>query len=246
MIHVAIMMKRYLDLVLEGTKTVECRLTRQARDPYEAIEPGERIYFKQSAGPYRATALAEHVMFESGLTPRRIKQIQRDYNDLLCGDEGFWRWKRDSLFCTLIWLADVEPTDSGPEIPPLQGRAWLALEEEPAWRRRDGADPSFSITITEGNLRHGSLYVTGVLDRFPDWAIGGRTKRQAARPLQLILHEGPTVETDIVGPRKGLRTRVWRSWFKRHGARAGDCVMFTPVDEGTYFVGLARGGDPVG
>ena len=42
MIHVAIMMKRYLDLVLDGTKTVECRLTRQARAPYEAIEPGEK------------------------------------------------------------------------------------------------------------------------------------------------------------------------------------------------------------
>ena len=84
------------------------------------------------------------------------------------------------------------------------------------------------------------------LDRFPEWAIGGRTKRQAGRPIQLMLHEGPTIQTDIVGPRKGLRTRIWRSWFKRHGARAGDCVMFTPVDEGTYFVGLARGGGPAG
>jgi ASC-1-like (ASCH) protein len=243
MIHIAVLMKPYLDLVLSGDKTVECRLTRQSIPPHESIERGERIYFKQSAGPYRATAIAEQVLFAGDLTPRRIAQLRRDYNELIRGDAGFWRMKRDSRFGTLIWLRDVEPTDNGPAIPPLQGRAWAMLPEETAWRRRDVVDGSFHIEITPGNLRHNSLYVTKVRDRFPAWSIGGRSKQEAAPPITLVLHEGPTVETDIVGPRNLLRARVWGEWFRRHGAVAGDHVVFTPVDERTYFVGLARGGD---
>jgi ASC-1-like (ASCH) protein len=249
MIHIAVLLKPYLDMILSGRKTVECRLTRQARDPYENIEPGERIYFKQSAGPYAATAVVEHVMFENDLSPRRVSEIRRDYNDLICGDSHYWNWKRDSRFCTLIWLKDVQPTDNGPQIRPLQGVAWLTLEEEPAWRRvereKNGirnlfSNGSFSIEVTPGNLRNNSLYVTKVLARIPKWALGGRNKNAAAKQMTLILHDGPTVHTDVVAPRNLLRTRVWGTWFKRHGVKRGDHVVFTPVDDVTYFVGLSR------
>ena len=244
MIHIAVLMKPYLDLVLEGAKTVECRLTKQAMAPFDAIETGERIYFKQSAGPYRARAIADHVLFECDLTPARIRQIKRDYNDVLCGDDAFWHWKRDSRFCTLIWLKDVEPTDTGPAIRSLQGVAWLTLDEEPAWRRRDEGDHSFHIEITPGNLRNSTLYVTNVIDRFPKRSHGGNTKRDAGSPLTLLLHEGPQVKTDIVASRRILRTRIWGRWFSTHGAKPGDHVVFTPVDNTTFFVGLAR--DPAG
>lgn len=241
MIHVAVLLKPYLDLILSGEKTVECRMTRQARAPFESVEPGERIYLKQSAGPYRAMAIADHVLCEANLTPARLREIKRDYNDLIRGDDAVWDPKRDSRFITLIWLRDVQAIDTGPAIRPLQGAAWLTLDEEPAWRRSHHADAaSFFIEITSGNIRNGSLYLTNVLDRFPEWAIGGANKSLAATPMTLMLHEGPRVETDIVGPRKLLRTRVWRSWFARHGAQPGDRVVFTPMDEATYFVGLTR------
>jgi hypothetical protein len=55
-----------------------------------------------------------------------------------------------------------------------------------------------------------------------------------------MLHEGPTVKSDIVAPRNMLRTRVWGAWFRKHGVREGDSVVFTPLDEEHFFVGLAR------
>ncbi len=251
MIHIAVLLRPYLDLILRGEKTVECRLTMQARDPYERIEGGERIYFKQSAGPYAATAIVEHALFEASLTPRRISQIKRDYNHLIKGEDAFWRGKRDARFATLIWLKDVQPTSSGPAIRPLQGVAWLCLDGEPAWRRVEHdngqaaprlahARTPFAIEITPGNIKNNTLYATSVIDRFPAWTIGGASKSEAARPITLILHEGPTVQTDIVGPRKLIRTRIWGRWFRAHGVKAGDRVIFTPIDESTYFAGLAR------
>ena len=102
MIHVAVLLKPYLDLVLSGRKTIECRLTREARDPFERIEAGERIYFKHSSGPYGATALVDHAMFEAGLTPKRTREIRRDYNHEICGEPAYWDAKRNSVFCSLI------------------------------------------------------------------------------------------------------------------------------------------------
>lgn len=254
MIHVAVLLRPYLDLILQGKKTVECRLTKDARDPFENIEAGERIYFKLSAGPYAATAVVEHVLFESNLTVRRVNEIRRDYNDLICGEPAYWNWKRHAKYCTLIWLNDVTPIDNGPQIRPLQGVAWLTMEEETAWRRLEkmpaqmqfngAAKPqaaSFHVAITEGNVRNNSLYVTKVAERFPKTAFGGRTKASAGKPITLMLHDGPTVRTDIVGTRNMLRTRVWGSWFRKHGAKRGDRVVFTALDESTYLVGLARG-----
>jgi ASC-1-like (ASCH) protein len=239
-------MRPYVDLILQGKKTVESRLTMQARDPFDNIEKGDRIYFKQSSGPYCATAVAGHVLFEDNLTPRRIKEIQREYNHLICGEESFWNWKRNSNFCTLIWLRDVRPVEVGPAIRPLQGVAWLTLDEDPAWRRVE-TDPaalqssgSFAIEVTEGNLRNNSLYVSKVIDRFPAWAIGGRDKSKAAKPMTLMFHQGPTVETDIVGDRKLFRTRAWGRWFDEHKVKSGDRVVFTPINDRTYAVGLAK------
>jgi ASC-1-like (ASCH) protein len=245
MLHVAVLLKPYLDLVLSGQKTVECRLTRQAREPFDAIEPGERIHFKQSAGPYRAVAVAGHVLFERDLTPRRVRQLRRDYNDQILGEADFWNRKLTSRFATLIWLRDVQPCDDGPAIRPLQGQAWSVLRERHPMtgRSRRGArsaDESFQIVLTPGNLRNNSLYVSKVLDRFPAWAIGGRSRRHAARSLTLLLDKGPSVQTDIVGPRRLLRSRRWGPWFRRLEARPGDCIVFTPADESTYFVSLRR------
>jgi ASC-1-like (ASCH) protein len=242
-IHIAVLLRPYLDLVLSGEKTVECRLTRQARDPYENIEVGDRIYFKESAGDFEAGAVAEHVLFEGDLTPGRVNKIKRDYNHLIRGEDEFWERKRDSRYCTLVWLKDIQPIASGPHHAPLQGRAWLSLDEEPAWRRVDdpaSANGCFAIEVTAGNLKNNTLYVTKVIERFPSWAIGGASRKAAAKPITLVLHEGPTVQTDIVAGRKLLRTRVWGPWFRRHGVKAGDHVVFTPIDSATYMVGLAR------
>lgn len=243
MLHVAVLLKPYVELLLSGRKTVECRLTRQPRAPFDVIEPGDRIFFKQSCGPYRATARAEHVICEKDLTPKRIAQIQRDYDELVCGENRYWQAKRDSRYCTLVWLKDVKPTSTGPAIRPLQGVAWLTLDDAPAWKTPQRARNSFHTKLTPGNLKNNTIYVGKVLDYFPNGSVGGATKHEAAEPLTLILHNGPTVLTDIVGPRNMLRARKWAPWFKRHGARPGDRVVFTPVDDTTYFVALARGAE---
>src|SRR6185369_4861055 len=129
-VHVAILWKQYIKLILDGTKTVESRLTIRPLVPYKAIKPGERIYMKASAGPFMATAVAEKVRFFEINTVEDLRDLYRRYNHLVRGDAAYWRWHKQkrSRCATLIWLRDVEPTGTGPKLAPSRGPAWFVLD----------------------------------------------------------------------------------------------------------------------
>jgi len=264
MIHVAILLRRYLNEVASGRKSIECRLTRTARAPFEQIEAGERIYFKESSGPFALTAVADHVLFAAKLTPSRVMKMKRVYNHEIRGDDQFWRMKRNSRYVSLIWLRDVEPIRFGPTIRPLQGVAWLKLpDKEDVYPEclvsgdggacvhsptagaslvpRDSAG-SFAIPLTAGNLRNRHIYTRIARHLFPPDVFGGATKKEAGNPIVLKLDGGPEIETDIVGARGIFRARTFGAWFESQRARPGDCAVFTPIDSRTFFVSIEHRG----
>lgn len=270
MIHVAILMKPYLDLILSGRKTIESRLTKTNRPPYDSIEVGERIYFKQSSGPFRATAIAEQVLCLDRVTPQRVMELQHTYNDAICGTDDFWEWKRDSRFVTLIWLREVESVEIGPGVAPQRGIAWLGLDENldvypaclttpnesntiarqlkfAATAPADDPNDVIVLPLTDGNIRNAHVSIRGetpgsVRGQFPDWAFGGATKEtQSTRLLRLEFADGAVVETDIVAGKNIFRVRgVWRKWFKENGASAGDALLLFPLGVGHYAVRLGQ------
>lgn len=130
MIHVAIILPKYAQLLLSGIKTIESRLTNTARAPFELIEKGERIYFKVSAGEFCATAIAEHIIFMRELNQSKIKRMKKDYNHGIMGESSFWENKRRSKYATLIWLNEIEPVKYGPQVSPQRGIAWLRLDNK--------------------------------------------------------------------------------------------------------------------
>lgn len=134
MIHVAIIHKRYLDAILADEKTIEARLSKIRTEPFGRVKKGERIYFKQSSGPFRATAIVRAVKSFENLTPSRVRSMRRDYNDGILGDSAFWTAKSRATCAMLMWLDEVEPIDSGPDLSTVQPRgsrrAWFVLAEE--------------------------------------------------------------------------------------------------------------------
>lgn len=126
--HVAIVHREYVDAILDGSKTIEARLARVRCAPYEKIQPGDRIYIKQSSGPYRASAIATKVRYFDELTPSKVRAIRKQYNGAIGGRESYWANKRDARVATLLWLGEVKPVTLGPRIPKMHGRAWLVLE----------------------------------------------------------------------------------------------------------------------
>lgn len=125
--HVAILMPRYLDLILAGEKDIECRLSRTRRAPFEQVSPGDTIHLKQSGAGYRARAIVTHATFIMIDRARDLIELRRDYNARIKAPASYWRDKRGARFASLLTLGSVTPTKIGPEIPRQHGRAWIVL-----------------------------------------------------------------------------------------------------------------------
>lgn len=127
--HLAILHKRYLDLILSGNKKIESRLTKIKCVPFSCVEKGDLIYFKQSGGLVRAVAKAGNVLEYKDLTPSGINSFKTKYNGGILGTSDYWRVKKNSRYAVLIWLKNVRQI--GPlKIEKTNQQAWIVLNDK--------------------------------------------------------------------------------------------------------------------
>lgn len=210
--HVAILLRPYLKMILDGRKTIESRLTVRPLPPYRRIAPGDTIYFKASAGPYLARAQAGRVEFFEGLTAAQVRHIHRQHNHAICGTPEFWRRKENSRYGTLVWLTNIRATHHGPVLAASCGPAWFVLAGE-----------GFCVKLTCGAIRHRYVALPA--------AVAARLR---GREITLRLPDGRQVVTTTVSSR--WRWRGWGPYFTRHHARAGSRVRFALAQHATYQV----------
>lgn len=126
--HVAILRREYIDLVLEGTKTIESRLSRVRGPAFGRVHAGDTVYIKQSSGPFRAKATASRVLHLVMASPDDVEDVRVKFGDAIGGSMEYWRSKAQSRYCTLVWLADVTPVF---RTPPY--RRWRGFGPRAAW-----------------------------------------------------------------------------------------------------------------
>ena len=117
--------------------------------------------------------------------------------------------------------------------------------------RIDG-DRAF-VTLTDGNITNGHFYLKSILEFFPEDAIGGSDRSQAAK-AKLTLAYSPgqkDVRTDITGPNQlsretrsshcffRERTPI-KDFFKRSGAAAGDSVVIERLATHQFSISLLK------
>ena len=89
LLHIAILKNKYLDLILNGGKKLECRLSRIKCPPFHKVTPGDRIHLKESGGLIRGEATVNKVLFLEHLTSSDIRNIRDKYNDLILAEPAF-------------------------------------------------------------------------------------------------------------------------------------------------------------
>jgi ASC-1-like (ASCH) protein len=110
--HVAIMKKSWglTDKVLDGEKKIESRWYSVKYKPWDRIEAGETIYFKDSGEPVAVRATVRKVLQFADLVPEKVKKILDEYG----GDDGiasektqyFFEKFKNKKYCILIFLKD--------------------------------------------------------------------------------------------------------------------------------------------
>lgn len=112
--HIAIMKKSWglMEKILRGEKVIESRWYQSRRVPWDKIQIGDTVYFKNAGEPVTLHAKVVNVLQFSGLTPKRVREILLQYGD----DDGIEKNKipeyydrfKNKKYCILIFLSNPQ------------------------------------------------------------------------------------------------------------------------------------------
>lgn len=131
--HAAIVDDRHIDLLRRGVKTIETRLYRHRRLPYNRIRAGDVVFFKPAGGEVFGSADVVRIRQYDNLTPEDVRRIRRRYNHAVCAEPEYWAERLEARFAVLIWLNGFRKTRRAPNVPRQYGSGWLILRS-PAFR----------------------------------------------------------------------------------------------------------------
>lgn len=113
--HIAILAKRWnlLEMILNGTKTIESRWYINRVAPWNRIFKGETVYFKETGGRIRAKAVVDKVLQFEGIEEPQIREILGEYAVRLgkkpqLDSKPLSTYYDRKRYCILIFLKDVE------------------------------------------------------------------------------------------------------------------------------------------
>jgi hypothetical protein len=93
------------------------------------------------------------------------------------------------------------------------------------------------LPVTEGNLRNHHIYLSSVLDLFPEDVIGGPNSAHAAPRTVRVEWGREAVDTDIAGDKKVFRKRGWLArFYDENRLRPGDKVLLEQLSPYVYRV----------
>jgi hypothetical protein len=99
------------------------------------------------------------------------------------------------------------------------------------------------LTVTQGNLDNHHLYLTEVLDIFPEDVFGGPDASLIAPRTVRVQWGNEVVETDIDRTKNIFRKRGWvAQFFGENRVQAGDRILLEQIEPYLYRVSKAAGG----
>lgn len=129
--HLAIFNPPFLDLILEGRKTVEGRFSKVRCAPFGAIEEGDMVLMKESGGLVRGSFVVAKVESFGNLSQEKLKELEARYSEPLCADADpqYWQRRRASKYVTLMHVAEPTHFERPFPFPKKDRRGWVVLDK---------------------------------------------------------------------------------------------------------------------
>jgi len=112
--HLAIMRKSWglLPKILTGEKTIESRWYKNKYSPWDKINKGDIVYFKNSGEPVTVKTEVFDILQYAGLKPERVREILQEYgakNGLSINEiDKYYEMFKEKNYCLLIFLKNPE------------------------------------------------------------------------------------------------------------------------------------------
>ncbi|MCK4670808.1 MAG: hypothetical protein KAT43_06405 [Nanoarchaeota archaeon] len=133
--HVAYMKKAWglIPKILSNEKRIESRWYKTKRDPWDNVNPGDRVYFKDSGKPVTVKAEVSKILQFANLSEARIRMILEEYGKQIGTEdvEETVESYKEKKYCILIFLRNPK------EVEPFEidktgygsGTAWLCVSD---------------------------------------------------------------------------------------------------------------------
>lgn len=127
-VHLAILQQPYLDLINDGTKTIESRFNTKRAAPFGKVAVGDLVLLKGSGRPITNYFFAASVN-SFALSEGVIDEVRRQYGPGICAqnEEEFWQEKASSSFCTLVGVGE-RGTVPDFRVVKKDQRGWVSFE----------------------------------------------------------------------------------------------------------------------
>ena len=126
-VHLAVLLEPYLRYILEGTKTVESRFSKNRIAPYRMVRSGDVVLLKSAAKRTIAgICLVNNVWFYQ-LDPATWEEIRSRFSSALRADDAsFWERREGARYATLMRISETYA------LPPVEvrkrdRRGWVIL-----------------------------------------------------------------------------------------------------------------------
>ena len=128
--HLAIFNSPFLDLILEGRKTIEGRFSKVRCAPFGVVREGDVVLMKESGGLVRGSFVVAKVEGFENLTEERLKELEARYSNSLCADADpeYWQRRRASKYATLMHVAQLTRFKQPFPFPKKDRRGWVVLD----------------------------------------------------------------------------------------------------------------------
>ena len=129
-IHLAILVEPYLSYIMDGTKTIESRFSKNKVAPYKRVKKGDAILLKRSGGPIIGCCEVAEAMFFQ-IDPGVLLALKEEHGRQIRAPDEFWKEKESSSYVTLLKIRGVVPVLPGIAIAKNDQRGWIVLRSNP-------------------------------------------------------------------------------------------------------------------
>lgn len=126
-VHLAVLIEPYLGYVLDGSKTIESRFTRNNVAPYRRVQAGDVLLLKRASGPIEGICRAADAWFYQ-LQPDSWSEIRERFGDCMRVSDDYLADRSKALYATLIRLEDVQRIPAV-SVRKRDRRGWVVLHE---------------------------------------------------------------------------------------------------------------------
>ncbi len=127
--HLAIFTQPFLDLLLDGQKTIESRFAKVRCAPHGCIRKGDRVLCKVSGGPIIGEFTAGKVLSFTNMFDATLDEIAKHYSTQICSDvdPNFWEARKGKKYATLIFVESPRRLATPQPFHKRDKRGWVVL-----------------------------------------------------------------------------------------------------------------------